>query len=410
MSAPQPESVGTSPAYWTHNVESFPSPVAQFRMAQLIDFDERLYENARIVYRFLVGWYHDQYGDALLSQRHVAKVMKQRAPEGAAVLSNRTVGRAIIALLETGWVARTFKGRGKGKGASRYVPVINVLELAAQGKFPQLGHSGVPVQPGHSSDPLVGQSNGPVDAELGHSIGPKTLPPDPAKEPETGMVDHDFATPVAGLSAAPVAKEGFDELFDVYGVRHDKADARRAYEKLAPDADLHVRMVEAARAWRQSAGSIERMRLRRWIEEERYDEQPKGARKAANDDKPAALASKPAKWVGDVPAVVSPGQHTVFIRDARHTPDVDGNHELTLILDIDNGNLVLSEVPHRFFIEHRDEALQRKGAKHLENICAAAGISDILDVGELIGKHVIADVGVDGSIRYIPDWELEEAA
>lgn len=40
------------------------------------------------------------------------------------------------ALMDTGWVVRTFQGRGKGKGASRYVPVINVLELATQGKFP----------------------------------------------------------------------------------------------------------------------------------------------------------------------------------------------------------------------------------------------------------------------------------
>src|SRR5688572_25826624 len=132
MTALQPN-VGESPLFWTHKVDAFPSPVAQFRMAQLIDFDDRLYETARIVYRFLVGWYHDEHGDALLSQRHVAKVMKQRAPEGSVVPSRNAVQRAIIALMDTGWVVRTFQGRGKGKGASRYVPVINALELAAQG-------------------------------------------------------------------------------------------------------------------------------------------------------------------------------------------------------------------------------------------------------------------------------------
>src|SRR5690606_39465258 len=63
------------------------------------------------------------------------------SPEGAVVLSRSAVNRAILALMETGWVVRTFKGRGKGKGASRYVPVLNVLELAAHGKFPEPSHS-----------------------------------------------------------------------------------------------------------------------------------------------------------------------------------------------------------------------------------------------------------------------------
>ena len=186
--------VGEDRRYWTHKVKPFPEPVAQFRMAQLIDFDDRLYETARVVYRFLVGWYHHDHGDALLSQRHVAKVMKQRAPDGASVPSRNAVQRAILALLETGWVVRTAKGRGRKKTASRYIPVINVLELAEQGKFPELAHAIGPdeddAELAHANGPVsseLAHDNGPVDAKLAHAIGPKTLLPDPTT---LGRVDE----------------------------------------------------------------------------------------------------------------------------------------------------------------------------------------------------------------------------
>ncbi|MBO6725558.1 MAG: hypothetical protein JJ911_07860 [Rhizobiaceae bacterium] len=265
----QPEKIGETPAYWTNNVKPFPNPVAQFRMAQLIDFDARLYENARIVYRFLCAWYHDGHGDALLSQRHVAKVMKQRAPEGAATLSNRTVGRAIIALMEAGWVARTFKGRGKGRGASRYVPVVNVLELAAQGKFPEPGQYGGPVEPGHSNGPPVGHANGPVTPEQGHPNGPKTHLPDPRTDARTGK--GKVSADGGAAASAPAATSGFERIWKAYGKRGNKTKSREAFGAIVEPDVKHL--AERAASWAASAKPGQnRMPLEKWLAEEKYDE------------------------------------------------------------------------------------------------------------------------------------------
>jgi hypothetical protein len=346
--------IGESRAYWTHKVDRFPSPVAQLRMSQLIDLDDRLYETAKIVYRFLVGWYHDEHGDALMSQRHVAKVMKQRAPEGAAVPSRNAVQRAIIALMETGWVVRTFQGRGKGKGASRYVPVINVLELAAQGKFPEPARTIGPVEPAHHNGPLVAHATGPVDAEPAHATGPKTLLPDPSTDGATGR-ENDCAAPLAPLSAGLSAADAdpaqdakldpFAELWRAYGYKRSKTEARRAYTNLAPDADLHAAMVESATAWRetwaaQNKPDAPRYTLAKWIEREEYECSPptayrpkerKAKQAAANSNQPQAGSFGPPLRILKVKETGSPFEQRYAV-----TIRVDGEsgvqeHEIVVI-------------------------------------------------------------------------------
>jgi hypothetical protein len=264
--------IGETPAYWTHGVDVFPGPVAQFRMAQLIDLDDRLYENARTVYRFLIGWYHEDYGDALLSMRHVSKVMRQRAPAGARVLSHSVVARAIVSLLETGWVARTFRGRGKGKGASRYVPVINVLDLASQGKFPEPSHSGGTVEElSRANGTDLSRAIGTVDDELSRANGTKTRLPDPATEPGTGIskgVSANSAAP--GLKAAP-ADAGFERVWRAYGKLGNKAASRRAFAAILNPDIAHI--AARASAWAASAkAGQKRMPLEKWLTAEKYDE------------------------------------------------------------------------------------------------------------------------------------------
>jgi hypothetical protein len=173
--------IADTPAYWTHKIGDPTGPVAIGRMSQLVDFDPRLSETARLVYRFLINWYHHEHGDALLSQRHVARVMKQRAPDGAECPSRSAVSRAIIMLLETGWVARTFRGKGRNKSASRYIPVFNVLDLAENGKFPepaQLVGQFSDLENRPSRRASSGPVNGPVLASTGPASGPKTHIPD----------------------------------------------------------------------------------------------------------------------------------------------------------------------------------------------------------------------------------------
>ena len=131
MSNPPPDSKSLSLAYWTMNVTKPTGPLARAKLYELIDFDERQTENSRFVYRFIVGWYHDEHGDALASVRHIVKAIRSRSPKGSRDLSRSAVQRAVVMLIETGWIVRTFAGRGRS--ASRYVPVFDVLATAAGG-------------------------------------------------------------------------------------------------------------------------------------------------------------------------------------------------------------------------------------------------------------------------------------
>ncbi|MBL8578878.1 MAG: hypothetical protein JNK47_16770 [Mesorhizobium sp.] len=286
MSNTQPElKVGESREYWMHKVDAFPSPVAQFRMAQLIDFDDRLYETARVVYRFLVGWYHDDHGDALLSQREVARVMKQRAPDGSIVPSRNAVQRAIIALMDTGWVVRTAKGRGRSaKSRSRYIPVVNVLDLAAQGKFPELAHAIGPVE-GTLNRPtpmgqLVAHANGPLDGEPAHVAGHQTRLQDPVTKTRVPVV-IDNSAPVDGRPLAAAPGDGFDRLCSAYAKSDDnRAKARAAFKDINPDDTELERMVTAAASWKRTATG-KRMSLERWLHERRWET----AEEFANDNR-----------------------------------------------------------------------------------------------------------------------------
>lgn len=408
MSKPA-DNISESPAYWTHKVEAFPSPVAQFRMAQLIDLDDRLYENARIVYRFLVGWYHDGHGDALLSMRHVSKVMRARAPDGAAVLSHSVVQRAIIALMETGWVVRTYKGRGKGKGASRFVPVLNVLELAAQGKFPELSHSGGTVEPSHSSGTAVSRTNGTVDAELSRSNGTKTLLRDPPTGGITSNSKTVSAAPPSGLTADGAA--GFEKVWKAYGRLGNKQAAREAFAAIEePDVE-HI----AARAasWAASAKpGQKRMPLEKWLASEKYDEADRQVEpKKPVETAPAANDDEPIEWVGDVSAIIPSGMHGVTVKTATAAWDGNGT-KITLAMDIDTGRLLHGDVEHCFYVEHVDPKVQSLGQGHLAQLAQAAGI-DVEDSSQLVGLRAQAIVGRDGSIRYVPladNDDYEEAA
>lgn len=426
MTNTQPETIGESPAYWTHRVETFPSPVAQFRMAQLVDMDARLYETARVVYRFMVGWYHDGYGDALLSQRHVAKVMKQRAPEGAEVPSRNAVQRAILALMETGWVVRTFQGRGKSKGASRYVPVMNVLELAAQGKFPEPAHANGPVEPAHLIGPVVAHANGPVEAEPAHATGPKTLLPDSATEPRTGMEDIDFVSPAPALAGGAATKGGFDELFDAYGLRKEYAAGRVEYEKLAPSADLHAQIVEAAKAWRAGAGGIERMHLARWLREHRFREEPKAAVvakvKANSPAKSEAAPKTPAEVVDTKPRVPAnwllnkmngqprAGSYAVEVTDTDVT-----EFEAAIVATLTYTGIEQPyrgmQLRHVLLVQGTNQQLQDEGQRQLLAVTSAAGLQSVSDSDELLGAKMIVSIGSDGKLETAtPYYEIEEAA
>ncbi|MDF2810509.1 MAG: hypothetical protein K0S56_1540 [Microvirga sp.] len=318
MSQPSPESKSLSLAYWTMNVTKPTGPVARAKLYELIDFDERQTENSRFVYRFIVGWYHDEHGDALASVRHIVRAIRSRSPKGSRDLSRSATQRAVVLLVETGWIVRTFAGRGRS--SSRYVPVFDVLATAAGGLFPAIASHQLRDT---NSDSIVSHSIGTLENLASHQLrdtneisvppaGTKTCLQDRATivDPVTDRQIEPAAptAPDAAGAGAPrspgsageeerEAKGGFDELWRAYGYRRGRAEARKAYEVLAPDGELHATMVVAAMEWRdtwaaQDKADAPRFSLAKWIEREEYECSPPTAYqpKQIKTDKPVAGA------------------------------------------------------------------------------------------------------------------------
>src|SRR5581483_471362 len=63
----------------------------------------------------------------------------------------------------------------------------------------------------------------------------------PAPPPPLGGPDEPRAAP---------ARDPFDELWNVYGRKHERNKAKAEYQKLDPDATLHAKIVQAAAEWR----------------------------------------------------------------------------------------------------------------------------------------------------------------
>lgn len=347
------ETPATSRSYWTHGVDEYPGPVAQFRMSQLVDYDQRLTEPARTTYRFLIGWYMQTRGDALASVRHIVETMQKRAPDGARRLSRSSVQRAIDLLIKTGWLVRTHEGnRG---GASRYVPVMNVLDLATQGTLPAAENVYVPLHRdatdsevmSHSTGTKVSHSTGTQTADTSHSTGTKTQLLDPVNNPGTSNC-NDVAGAAAADGLAPTARAGFEKVWLAYGNLGSKAAARAEFAKLAnPDVD-HI--ASRAASWAASAQpGRKRMPLEKWLALEKYDEadrrvEPKPAKAApSNDNRPAVIQG----GTTDMPK----GEHLVDVV-ACAEEQRDGGYAVTMKLQpVSGGEPWL----HSFFSWHPRE-------------------------------------------------------
>jgi hypothetical protein len=71
----------------------------------------------------------------------------------------------------------------------------------------------------------------------------------PAPPPPLGGPDEPPAAP---------ARDPFDELWNVYGRKHERNKAKAEYQKLDPDATLHAKIVQAAAEWRAAYEAQER--------------------------------------------------------------------------------------------------------------------------------------------------------
>ena len=304
----------------TDNEPRVPKPEsleAKFKLLALLPYDERVRRKHSLVYGFILDWYHSKYGDALASVRHVAGKLKERDPAGRG-LGLPHVHGALSDLVEWGYLEQE---KGSGKRASRYVPA-----------WAHLNSSVTPVGNTKDVDPSVTPVGNTTVTPVGNT-NPPSVTPVPNEDPSTrtrlqdrvtGIDGQECAAPTAPPAAAAdaprgtgPAQDGFEELWQAYDYKKKKREAKAAYAKLAPDADLHSAMVEAARKWQsswaaQNKPDAPRFHLHKWIEREEYECDPptaykpkerKQPRQADRDDAPAARGklTEPLRIIGAEP-------------------------------------------------------------------------------------------------------------
>lgn len=385
---------------------------AKFKLSIGLPFDPRAKRKHMLVYGFILDWFHSKYGDALASVRHVVDNIKERDPAKKG-LSIPHVHSALAELVEWGYLTQD---KGAGKRASRYIPVWDlVCKSPSVTPVGNASDSDPSVTPGVNTGVTPGV-NATIDSVTnGGNEDPSTLTRSQGDQ-GTGKDDIDCAPPADGLSATATAQEGFDELYTAYGVKKDKAAARRAYDKLAPSPALHSCMVGAAKIWRDAAGPIERMHLSRWIREERYDEDPKGDRKAKSSAPEADNDQNdtPPEWLIGSPSLWPKGRfHGCFIEAS---VEEDGG-DITVTLEFEVGAPKSHEgevFRHRFYTNSCISSVQEKGHAILRSLCTAFDLTSVEDTDDLLFKPVTAEA--DGrSVSYLihdkaAELEWEDAA
>ncbi len=207
---------------------------------------------------------------------------------------------------------------------------------------------------------------------------------------------------------------GFEELWKAYGHPQRKADAREAYEKAAPDSDLHGKMVEAAHAWHsawaaQGKADAPRFSLAKWIEREEYDchpptafpqkeRKPKPAKAAKAEPQPDNDNERGAP-VLDVGPFSPIGTFDVTIVGAKLIPDNNGE-KVIIQLKLSDGYGAMHDMEHVLYGQHSDSKIQARGQAFLRTLAECLGIECLTDTGQLEGRRVSCTVDQRFAISY----------
>jgi hypothetical protein len=179
----------------------------------------------------------------------------------------------------------------------------------------------------------------------------------------------------------------FEALWRTYGYARGKKEARAAWKALPADTDLAA-VIEAATAWQQSWAAqgkpnAPRYTLAKWLKDERHDEDaPKGFQKMEggkikvideNNERPAKTTRKQS---GPVTARITAADVVVL---------EFGSSELHFTVTDEAG------VEHNRVItlEHPDGETQYEGQQLLARLVTAAGLNQIEDSAELLGRTIV---------------------
>ncbi len=241
------------------------------------------------------------------------------------------------------------------------------------------------------------------------------------------------APPVSGLEADPAATavdpapksepaksdlpkaDRFEELWAVFPRKHQRAKAKAAYKTLAPDAELHNKLVDTATALAghyQTNGTESKWwkHLHNWLADECYledlpepYENPKEAAIARARENGPRKTSKPqpaGKATGLSPKTPI-GRHKVKIVGSE-MPDDSGSPEQRFKFSyrIEDGDHEGKEFSHTFKYLSNDETLQTEGQSFFADLRKATGVVDPQDTSDLHDCGLRAIVTSMGRIEY----------
>jgi hypothetical protein len=231
------------------------------------------------------------------------------------------------------------------------------------------------------------------------------------------------APPVCGLEAATAATAvdpkaepvRFEELWAAFPRKHQRAKARAAYDKLAPNEALHADLVAAATALaaHHEKNGTERKwwkHMHTWLDQECYledlpqpYENPKEAaiaRAKQNGPRKANKAISTTKVTGLSPKTPI-GRHTVkIVASELLGVAFDAERLMRFSYRIEDTENEGKEFSHSFKIASADEAAQTEGRSIFADLRRVTGIDQPEDTCDLHGIALRAIVGPMGHIRY----------
>lgn len=421
-----------------------PKPIApgslenKFLLSRDAPLDKRMKRRHLAVYNFILDWYHSKYGDALASVRHIVATLKERDRTGEG-FSPRMVQVALADLVTWGYLEQE---KGAGRRASRYVPVWEFRSVyPGVNTTTEIGS----VYPG------VNECVYPAVNATDHSVYPAVhedpLTPTRAQDPGTDKRESDCPAPTAPVTAplgagrdADAGQEekqttsvstdtkvdNFEELWRAYDHKQRRVDARGAYDKIAPDAELHEAMIAAATKWRQhwarqNDPEAPRKTLGSWLRSEGFLEDPPTAYKpkerkakpapvASNDNVAPDAEEELPSFMRGAAKLWPKGRHVLQVIDSS-VETCGGDQAAFFRFRILDGKHKGTEIEHRIYTECCVQSYQEAGRQILSQLITACDQSSIEDTVELHG-FICAGQVIDGEVDYerLTEEEYEEHA
>jgi hypothetical protein len=225
------------------------------------------------------------------------------------------------------------------------------------------------------------------------------------------------APPVVGqkpdTAATAVVPEGFEELWNAFPRKHQRAKARAAYNALAPDQALHARLVVLVTAWAEhyaKTGTEKQWwkHLHTWLAQESYledlpqpYENPKDAAMARAKERGPRQAVGGTSTSSGLSSKTPLGRHEVVIISADMPDDSFAPEQpMKLSYRIQGGQHDGREFSHTFKILSENDDDQAKGQKIFSDIRQATGNNFPADYSDLYGIALRAIVTSMGRIEY----------